>query len=335
MQAPSKSATVVNCLFSVFRMNEHTDNAVVNSDASSSGAEALETLVATLRREHGSAINAVLYYGSCLRSNNPFDGIVDLYLITDSYRATYRGRIRAFLNWFLPPNVFYKELTVGNGTLRVKYNLLSTGSLRRGLSRNRIHSYFWGRFCQPMKILWSRDEDAHRDMEVFLQQSVRTFLERVLPMVPATGDVGDLWAHGLGLSYAAELRTEGAGRARELVDYAPDYYVAVTQAAAPSLRHPMTVTGAGDSAHYTADVSASSRRLGRWGWVIRRILGKVLSMARLFKSLLTFEGGLDYAAWKLERHSGQSIEIPDRVRQYPLIFVWPLLWKLYRRGVIR
>lgn len=326
---------MVNCHFSASRMSDYTDNAVMNSDASSSNAQAFDTLVETLRREHGSAINAVLYYGSCLRSNNPFDGIVDLYLITDSYRATNRSRVRAFLNWMLPPNVFYKELAVGSRVMRVKYNLLSTGSLRRGLSGNRIHSYFWGRFCQPMNILWSRDDDAHRSVEASLQQAVKTFLDRVLPMVSATGDVGDLWAQGLGLSYAAELRTEGAGRARELVDYAPDHYVAVTLAAAPSLHHPMTVTGAGDSAHYAAEVSDSSRMLSRWGWMIRRFLGKVLSMARLFKSLLTFEGGLDYAAWKLERHSGQSIEIPDRVRQYPLIFVWPLLWKLYRRGVIR
>lgn len=307
----------------------------MNSDAPSSNVQALDTLVETLCREHGSAINAVLYYGSCLRSNNPFDGIVDLYLITDSYRAIYRSRVRAFLNWMLPPNVFYKELAVGNRVLRVKYNLLSTGSLRRGLSSNRIHSYFWGRFCQPMIILWSRDDDARRRVEAGLQQAVKTFLDRVLPMVPATGDVGELWARGLALSYAAELRTEGAGRTRELVDYAPDHYVAVTLAAAPSLRHPTTVTEAGDSAHYAAEVSASSRMFSRWGWMIRRILGKVLSMARLFKSLLTFEGGLDYAAWKLERHSGQSIEIPDRVRKYPLIFIWPLLWKLYRRGVIR
>jgi hypothetical protein len=73
----------------------------------------------------------------------------------------------------------------------------------------------------------------------------------------------------------------------------------------------------------------------RWTWSFRRVYGKVLSVARLIKSLLTFDGGLDYVAWKLGRHSGQSIEIPDRVRRYPLIFVWSLLWKLYRRGIIR
>lgn len=306
-----------------------------NSDASVSNAEALDTLVATLRREHGRGITAVLFYGSCLRSNNPFDGIVDLYLVADSYRAVYRSRMRAFLNWFLPPNVFYKELNMGDRVLRVKYNLLSSNSLRRGLSNNRLHSYFWGRFCQPMEVLWSRDEATLRNVESHLQQAVRTFLDRVLPRAPATGAVAELWIKGLGLSYAAELRSEAPDRARELVSYALNHYVAVTAAAAPALRFSMSVTGVGEDACYAATIPNSSRVVSRFGWMLRRVLGKILSVARLFKALLTFDGGLDYAAWKLERHSGQSVEIPDRVRRHPLIFVWPLLWKLYRRGVIR
>jgi hypothetical protein len=56
---------------------------------------------------------------------------------------------------------------------------------------------------------------------------------------------------------------------------------------------------------------------------------------RLLKALFTFECGLDYIAWKLERHSGQRIEIPDRVRRWPLVFSWGFFWKLYRRGVFR
>ena len=316
-------------------MTNDSDNLVTAGDASTSPEEALDTLVAMLRREHGSAVKAVLYYGSCLRSNNPFDGIVDLYLITDSYRAIYRNRIRAFLNWFLPPNVFYKELQVGNRILRVKYNVLSASSLRRGLSSRRIHSYFWGRFCQPMNILWSRDDDAYRDAESHLKQAVKTFLDRVLPRAPATGTVAELWVRGLGLSYSAELRSESPDRARELVTYALDHYVAATVEAATTLRFSLAVTGVGENACYSSTVANSSRMISRWGWAIRRVLGKILSMARLIKALLTFDGGLDYAAWKLERHSGQRIEIPDRVRQHPLIFVWPLLWKLYRRGVIR
>ena len=308
---------------------------MTGSDSSAASAQALDALVADLRRDHGSAVNAVLYYGSCMRSDNPFDGIVDLYLITDSYRAFYQSKTRAIWNWLLPPNVFYKELEMGERLLRVKYNVLSTASLGRGLSSRRLHSYFWGRFAQPIQILWSRDENVRSDIESCLKEAVRTFLNSVLPNVPATGVVGDLWAQGLGLSYSAELRSESPDRASQLVNYALDHYVEAIVAASSSLRYPVEITGTGDEAQYHAIVPSSRRILGYWAWVLRRVLGKVLSMARLLKALFTFEGGLDYAAWKLGRHSGQSIEIPDRVRQHPLIFVWPLLWKLYRRGVIR
>lgn len=298
-------------------------------------ADALATLVAHLRRHHGSAVSAVLFYGSCLRNQNPFDGIVDLYLLTDSYTAVYSSRFRAFINWLLPPNVFYEELEVGERVLRVKYNVISSSDFRRGLSGRWLHSYLWGRFCQPVEILWCRDESTGIDIENCLRQSVKTFLHRVLPKVASSGTVNDLWVQGLRLSYSAELRSEGPVRAQQLVDYALDHYIAVSMEAAPGLRYPLAITGTGNDARYTLEVPQWNRQISRWGWVARRVHGKALSVARLLKSLFTFEGGLDYAAWKLGRHTGQVIEIPDRVRRYPLIFVWGLLWKLYRDGIIR
>lgn len=316
-------------------MSAKTDQAGSNVATRVPASQALEMLVAALRQTHGDAINAVLFYGSCMRSNDPFDGIVDLYLLTDSYRGVYASRWHAVLNWLLPPNVFYRELVVGERKIRVKYNLLSTTGLHRGLSLRRIHSYFWGRFSQPIDILWARDEIIRADLEQGLQQAVHTFLTRVLPRVAPTGSVADLWAQGLALSYAAELRTEAPERGQELVALALDHYVSVTRRAIPSLHYAMAVTGEGVDAEYIVTVPTWRRWSAYWGWLIRRVLGKLLSIARLLKAFFTFEGGLDYAAWKLERHSGQTIDIPDRVRKYPLIFVWPWLWKLYRRGVIR
>jgi len=316
-------------------MNRRDDRTSPPTGAEESGAAALKALIAHLRERHGSAVNAVLYYGSCLRSQDPFNGIVDLYLIVDGYGAFYAGRFRALMNWLLPPNVFYEEFAVGGRMLRVKYSVLSTTDLRHALGGRSMHSYFWGRFCQPVEIIWCRDERTAGTVRSSLEQSVKTFLERVLPRVAASGTVHALWEQGLRLSYSAELRSEGPGRARELVDHALDHYVAVSRTTAASLRYPLRISGAGKTARYHAVVPAATRMTGRWAWWLRRIQGKVLSVARLIKALFTFEGGLDYAAWKLGRHTGQSIEIPARVRRHPLIFVWPLLWKLYRRGIIR
>lgn len=60
-----------------------------------------------------------------------------------------------------------------------------------------------------------------------------------------------------------------------------------------------------------------------------------MSIMRLVKALFTFEGGLDYIAWKLERHSGEKIVIPDTVRRAPLIYLWGFFWGLYRRGIFK
>ena len=315
----------------------HSEDSDSPADATAtlSSEQALDTVLAELRQNDGSAINSVLFYGSCLRSKNPFDGIVDLYLIVDNYSAFYGNQARAFSNWLLPPNVFYKEFDVGNSTVRVKYNVLSMHDLHDGLSGRWIHPYLWGRFSQPVEILWSRDEELRTSVAADLQQAASTFLARVLPRVPASGSVSELWAHGLRLSYSTELRSEGPDRARELVAHAINHYVSVTEAAAPSLRYALRISGSGMNARYSATVARPTRFGARLSWAIRRLLGKAFSLARLVKALFTFEGGLDYAAWKLERHTGQVIEISDRVRRHPVIFVWPLLWRLYRRGVIR
>ena len=41
---------------------------------------------------YGDAVQAILYYGSCLRNQSTLDGIVDLYVIVSSYDDTYSNR---------------------------------------------------------------------------------------------------------------------------------------------------------------------------------------------------------------------------------------------------
>ena len=48
-----------------------------------------------------------------------------------------------------------------------------------------------------------------------------------------------------------------------------------------------------------------------------------------------FEGGADYLAWKIERHSGVSLELADWQRRHPLLAAPALLWQLRRRDAAR
>ncbi len=139
----------------------------------------------------------------------------------------------------------------------------------------------------------------------------------------------------MGLSYATELRTERSGRAAELAESARDFYATVTRLHAPSLGSGFTVYDSGGDLNYRSRFGGMRRLSCRLAWLLRRVQGKLLSVLRLLKALFTFEGGLDYIAWKLERHSGERIVIPDRVRRAPLIYLWGFFWGLYRRGIFK
>jgi hypothetical protein len=180
-------------------------------------------------------------------------------------------------------------------------------------------------------VLYSRDAFSTENIEECLLNAVYTLLHNSLPALPASGSLAELWQGALSLSYDTELRTERSDRAQSLAESALPFYRSVTNYHAPTLVFPLTVY---DDA-YRAEISLPDRRRARIAWRLRRVQGKLLSVLRLVKALFTFEGGLDYIAWKLERHSGEEIVIPDRVRQRPLLHMWGFFWGLYQRGIFK
>ena len=300
-----------------------------------SGDPALAQLLEQLRARHHDAICATLLYGSCLRTGDIYEGLLDLYLICSSYRAAYRRPLLAAANWLLPPNVFYAEVKHNGKTLRGKVTMISLHDFQRGCSRAWFQSYIWGRFSQPTRILYSRDQQTRELVEHSLLRAARTLLQNSLPALPAAGTVTGLWEKALALSYSSELRAEGPGKSTELAEYSREFYATVTRHHAPSLGFGFTVYDDDGELSYRSEASKTQRVSTQLAWSLRQSQGKLLSVTRVVKALFTFEGGLDYIAWKLERHSGESIVIPDRVRRAPLIYLWSFFWGLYRRGIFK
>ena len=56
---------------------------------------------------------------------------------------------------------------------------------------------------------------------------------------------------------------------------------------------------------------------------------------RLAKASATFAGGVDYIAWKINRHAGTQIEVKPWQRRWPLLAAITLLPRLLRSGAIR
>lgn len=297
-------------------------------------SEAVEALAERILELHPGSVEAVLFYGSCLRSGDDRGGMVDLYALVSRYRDAYRRRIWAVINRVLPPNVYYLEVPVADRRVRAKYAVLSMADFARGVTPAWFHSYLWGRFAQPAALVYARTPEAEERVCGLLARALLTFLERVIPCLPERFTLQELWLKGLSLSYCAELRAERPEKIAGLFEAWRGHFAAVTDAALPLLSFPVGPRGA-EAGRYESRIPAARRLLCRFGWRLRALEGKLLSVLRLAKGAFTFAGGLDYILWKIERHTGVTVEVPPRLRRHPILALCVLSWRLYRRGAFR
>ncbi|MEW5729429.1 MAG: hypothetical protein AB1918_16495 [Pseudomonadota bacterium] len=205
------------------------------------------------------------------------------------------------LHRLLPPTVRFAS----HDGLRAKVAVIDMAAFRRAMRPQAVSTHLWARFCQPVAFPWVRDDEARAEVEAALADALRTaawWCARI-----AGGD----WAGLFRRTYAAELRAEGPGRAERL-------------AAADHWRHvPLPAP------------SEAEKRAARQAWAWRWRLGKVLAAARLVKAAFTTEGGIDYLAWKIERHAGRPVPLSPWQRRHPLLAAPLLLLRLRRQGFIR
>ena len=292
---------------------------------------ATDALVEKLQQRFGNSLQAILFYGSCQRSGDYHSGILDLYVLVDSYHNAYEKKYLAWLNKLLPPNVFYLEATASGQPIRAKYAVLTLNDFIRGTSPRWFHSYLWCRFTQPLSILFYRSEQILKLTNKAGAQSAVTFLARVIPSLPADFTTSELWHQAFTLSYSAELRPERPGYAINLYTIHENYYARLTHLALPEL--PFRVTGNNDAYHTL--MSEFSRQNCRRAWKLRKVQGKILSVLRLLKALLTFHGGISYIRWKVERHSGITFQKPDVDEPETFFQLCKSFWQAYRQGGFR
>lgn len=271
-------------------------------------------MAGALAAQYPHAARAVLFYGSCLREEN-LDGLMlDFYLIVSDYRAAYGKSWQATANRLVPPNVYPFQ---HNGLI-AKYAVLSEADFARLNSPAADNVSVWARFAQPARLLWVSDDVARQRAIAAVAGAAPTLLGLAAPMVEGEADVLDLWKAGFTLTYGAELRAERKGRSLSIVDADPERYRRFGRAALaqglPSSPSPH-------------DAAAHWRRLQR--------RGKWLSVIRLAKASFTYAGGIDYLAWKINRHAGTNIMIKPWQRRWPLIGALTLLPRLFRGGAIR
>jgi hypothetical protein len=275
----------------------------------------IRVLAEAMRARHEPGAVAVIAYGSSLRGVSSSDTLIDLYVLTDAVDAVSRNWVARQACRLVPPNVHYGETRYGGVALRAKYAVLPLDQFARKMGQGVANPYFWARFAQPCRIVWVRDEEVRAKLVAALAQAVRTMIAASLPLGRPGDDALDLWQRGLAETYRTELRPEPGDRARAIAAANAPYYRAVTDA----------VLGPGWVAGGVPPTS----------WWRRRVAGKGLSVLRLLKAGFTFEGGADYVAWKIARHSGQVIDVKPWQRRHPVLGALWLLPGLLRRGALR
>lgn len=246
---------------------------------------------------------AVIFYGSCLRTGEIDGQMLDFYLIVRDYREAYGRRWLAAANRLIPPNVFPFE---ADG-VAAKYAVLSEADFTRLTGPEAGTVSVWARFAQPVRLVWAADEAATAMTVAAVSRAVTT----LLGLAPPSATILDRWRRGFELTYSAELRAERGDRPGSIVDWDPERYACVGAAASPQ---PLF----------------SEER-----WRKLRRAGKVMTLVRLAKASLTFAGGVDYLAWKINRHADAGIVVKPWQRRHPLLGALILLPRLLRKGAVR
>lgn len=281
---------------------------------------------AAIAAQYGEASRAVLFYGSCLRSTELDGQMLDFYLIVSDYEAAYGKSWLVGANRRLPPNVFPAE----HDGLVAKVAVLSESDFHK---LNRIGASavsVWARFAQPSRLVWRADEAAQAQAVEAIEGASITLFDMTFPMmnIDTKYNIVDLWKRGFELTYGAELRAERKDRSGSVVDSDPERYARFGPAV-------LAAIAARDEVEDKKLKIVASRDAVEKRWRQLRRNGKLLTLARLAKASATYAGGIDYLAWKINRHAGTDYVIKPWQRKWPILGALVMLPRLIAGGAIK
>ncbi len=257
---------------------------------------------------------AALFYGSNLRTGE-LEGVLDFYLLLP---GAQKERI-----W---PRVSYHEWECDGVTLRAKVASMALETFERASSGKSRDTTIWARFVQPSALVWCGGAETRARVVAAIASAAQTAARLAAALGPEEGRAEDFWRALFQATYKAEFRVEKAGR--------EDSILSVNQAHFDGLL-PMAWRAEGvafgEEGNRLAPELSESRRaeILRW-WRVRQRLGKSFNIVRLLKASTTFEGAGRYAAWKVERHTGVTVEVTPWREKHPILSAPGVLFKVWR-----
>lgn len=299
----------------------------------------LEEATRDLVQAAGGEIAGVVFFGSRRTQAARADAhsAYDFFVIVRGYRAAYRalaaagkiGRppaLLAFLNTILPPNQV--SLRLGAPALHAKCSFLSLSTFLRETSSQRRDHFCIGRLFQPCEVLYAVDAPTRRLILDALVNAVEETYRWVRPDLPERFDAATYGRRLLEVSLGKEIRPEPAGRAESLWNAQRDEQEPVLATLLAGLHDRGELREVAPGTYALARPVSFGERLRGQAYFSRSLARATL---RWSKHVATFEGWLDYIVRKARRHTGEDIVLSDRERRYPLLFLWPRLFRYLRQ----
>lgn len=264
----------------------------------------------------------VLFYGSVLRDVD-YEGILDFYVITEKPEDIKKSIVARFCNKILPPNVYYIEKSISERTIRAKVAFLSIPQfLNRSLLKSK-DTTIWARFCQPVRLVWVRDEIGADLILEAIERCVMTASCWAALLGPISGDAAAYWHTLFAKTYAAELRVERKGRSYNILKGQEERYTSLLLSSW-NILFPQTIVS---EDILTPDITEQARYKAQLNWKKIQFIGRVLNFMRLVKAAFTFKDGVKYLVWKIKRHTGRNIKPSSFEEKHPIISLPLLVWK--------
>jgi len=285
----------------------------------------------------GPSVGTILLYGSHVQASQPDRwSAYDFVLVTDSYSEFYRRLVErghhsrpawllTALSHVLAPNII--SFRTGRPEQPpAKCAVVTPRALRRSLRAHSPDHFIKGRVVQKVALVWSRSPEDEAMVLSALREARDGIVRWVRPFLRGRFDLEAFGEKMLRISYRAEIRPESPDRVIQVFESQKDTLLAVAGESLQAAVERGEVVMEGDLFRW-------ARPPGRAIWAFYSTyfaISKSRAVTRWFKYMITFDGWLDYIRRKIERRAGFEVEIDERERRWPLIFLWPKLFLVLR-----
>lgn len=278
----------------------------------------------------GDAALAVLHYGSRAQGRpTRVDSAFDFFVVLSGYPEAYaaaartgacrRPRVAALLARVLPPNSMALRRDGPFGRQEAKCLLLSRRDFERACAGRARDHFVPARLAQRVVVAWARDLSASRAVAASVRALREGTFRWARPFLPARFALADYCRLLIRISFDHEVRAEPADHPAVLFEaqrrlllgtYAPVLARLVS-------RGVLSVQG---EWYRQRRLPGALERFRIRAWFRRSLVRTTL---RLLKQPFLYDGWLDYLIGKIQRSSRVPVELTERERRRPLLFLWP------------